>query len=224
MRFTWANQSERRILVSNSVTCNSFREFHTLDWFVHVWALPWDWRQLRRLHVLKDATQLSCIRWTAPNRSVIWLVTGATVDNGLLRSIMQLILLQHGYCTFVIILFGTFAKLLFNLSMCIRALFPKSSTTLCLVEQAFWRVPLFTERVDASSFEVILAMPSKQSTTATLASGTLGSRCFLASWKVGSIEKHVASLRSRDAIRRQEVWLLQIEVGWPKQERKLPKR
>ena len=23
-----------------SVTCNSFREFHTLDWFLHVWALP----------------------------------------------------------------------------------------------------------------------------------------------------------------------------------------
>ena len=30
-------KSERRILVSNfSVTCNSFREFHTLDWFLHV--------------------------------------------------------------------------------------------------------------------------------------------------------------------------------------------
>ena len=37
MRFTWANISERRILVSNfSLTCNSFREFHTLDWFLHV--------------------------------------------------------------------------------------------------------------------------------------------------------------------------------------------
>ena len=37
MRFTWANISERRILVSNlSVTRNSFREFHTLDWFLHV--------------------------------------------------------------------------------------------------------------------------------------------------------------------------------------------
>ena len=33
MRFTWANISERRILVSKfSVTCNSFPEFHTLDW------------------------------------------------------------------------------------------------------------------------------------------------------------------------------------------------
>ena len=37
MRFTWANHSERRIFVSNvSVTFNSFREFHTLDWFLHV--------------------------------------------------------------------------------------------------------------------------------------------------------------------------------------------
>ena len=41
MRFTWQiNPSEgfwSRILVW---TCNSFREFHTLDWFLHVWALP----------------------------------------------------------------------------------------------------------------------------------------------------------------------------------------
>ena len=37
MRFTWANHSERRILVSNfCVTCNDFREFYTLDWFLQV--------------------------------------------------------------------------------------------------------------------------------------------------------------------------------------------
>ena len=40
--------------------------------------------------------------------------------------------------------------------MCLRALFPKSATTLGLVEQTFWRVPLITERIGASSFEVIL--------------------------------------------------------------------
>ena len=41
MRFTWANHSERRILVSNvCVTCNSFREFYTSDRFPYVWALP----------------------------------------------------------------------------------------------------------------------------------------------------------------------------------------
>ena len=33
----WANISERRIFVSNfSVTFHGFREFHTLDWFLHV--------------------------------------------------------------------------------------------------------------------------------------------------------------------------------------------
>ena len=61
MRFTWANISEQRILVSNfSVTCNSFREFHTLDWSLHVCALPEN--RLRRRHVLKYTTQLPCIR------------------------------------------------------------------------------------------------------------------------------------------------------------------
>ena len=60
--------------------------------------------------------------------------------------------------------------------MCIRALFPKSATTLGLVEQAFWRVPLFTEWIGASSFEVILAWPSRHSLTGTLSSGTSGSQ------------------------------------------------
>ena len=76
---------------------------------------------------------------------------------------------------FVIILFGPFARLFVNLAMCIRALFPKSATTLGLVERAFWRVPLFTEWIGASSFEIILARPSRHSTTGTLASGTSGS-------------------------------------------------
>ena len=47
--------------------CNSFREFHTLDWFLHVCALPLN--RLRRLHVLKDTTQLSCVRWSTSSRS-----------------------------------------------------------------------------------------------------------------------------------------------------------
>ena len=43
MRFTWANLSERRILVSNfGMTCNSLRELHTLNWILHVSALPED--------------------------------------------------------------------------------------------------------------------------------------------------------------------------------------
>ena len=72
-------------------------------------------------------------------------MTRVMANNGLPRSIMQLKLLQHGHCTFVIILFGPFAGLFINLAMCIRALISKSATTLGLVEQAFWRVPLFTE-------------------------------------------------------------------------------
>ena len=73
------------------------------------------------------------------------ILTFVTVHSGLPSSIMQLILFQHGYCTFVIILFGPFTRLFINLTMCIRALSPQSATTLGLVEQAFWRVPLFTE-------------------------------------------------------------------------------
>ena len=47
-----------------------------------------------------------------------------------------------------------------------------------LVEQAFWRMPFFTEWVIASSSKVILARPSKRSTAGTFSSGTWGSRWF----------------------------------------------
>ena len=47
-------------------------------------------------------------------------------------------LLQHGHCTFLTILFRPFARLFINLAMCKTALFPKSATTLGLVEQAFF--------------------------------------------------------------------------------------
>ena len=80
---------------------------------------------------------------------------------------MPIILLQHSYCTFVIILFGPFTRLFINLTMCVWTLLPKPATTLGLVELAFWRMPLFTKWVIASSFEVILARPSKQSPTGT---------------------------------------------------------
>ena len=86
---------------------------------------------------------------------------------------MLLMLLQQGHCTFVTILFGPFARLFINLAMRITALFPKSTSILRLVEQACWRMPLFT---GASSFEVILARQSSHSTTGSLASGTSGSR------------------------------------------------
>ena len=126
------------------------REFYTFDWSLHVRALPEN--RLRRLHVLKYTTQMSCFRWSAPNTSVFQLMTSVTVDVGLLRSIMQLMLFQQSYCTFVIVLFGPSTRLFINLTMCIRALFTKSATTLGLVEQALWRVALFTEWIGASSF------------------------------------------------------------------------
>ena len=103
-------------------------------------------------------------------------VTSVTVDNRLPYAVVQTILLQHGHCTFVIICFGPFITLFINLTMCIRALFSKSATTLRLVEQAFWRMPLFTERIGASPFEATLAGPSRHSTTGTLSSGTSDSR------------------------------------------------
>ena len=103
--------------------------------------------RLRRLHILKDAAQLSCT-------------------------------FQHSHCTLVTIIFRPFARLFINLSMRIRALFQKSASILTLVEHAFWRMAFFTEWVDASSFKVILAWPSRHSTTGTSSPETSGSRCF----------------------------------------------
>ena len=94
-------------------------------------------------------------------------MTGVTIYCKLLRSITQLMLFQHDYCTFVIILFGPFIRLFIKLTMCIRALSSISATTLGLVERAFWRVPLYTEWIGASSFEVILAGPPRHSTIGT---------------------------------------------------------
>ena len=62
--------------------------------------------------------------------------------------------------------------------MCEWAFFPKTATILVFVEQAFWRMPSFTEWVIASSSKVILARPSRHSTTRTLTSGTSGPRWF----------------------------------------------
>ena len=124
MRFTWANISERRILVSNfGMTCNSLCESHTLDWLRHVCALPEN--RLRRRHVLKYATQLSCIR-KLTLRSILsqFLITSF---HRLPRSIVTFIgdrfsflpisFLQHSHCTFVIILFRPFCRLSINLTM-----------------------------------------------------------------------------------------------------------
>ena len=85
---------------------------------------------------------------------------------------------QHSHCTFVTILFGCFARLFINLTMCIRVLFTKSASIFGLAEQAFWRMPFFTEWNGASSFEVILARQSSHFLTWASASGTSGSRCI----------------------------------------------
>ena len=85
---------------------------------------------------------------------------------------------QHSHCTFVTILFRPDDRLFINLAMRMRALFLKSSSIFGLVEQAFWRMPFFTEWIGASSFEVILAGQSKHSSTGALASRTSGSRCI----------------------------------------------
>ena len=74
--------------------------------------------------------------------------------------------------------FGSFTGLFIKLKMCIRVLFIKSTTTLGLVQQAFWRMPLFTKWSVASSFGVILAWSSRHSTNGILTSATSSSRCF----------------------------------------------
>ena len=58
----------------------------------------------------------------------------------------------HSHCTFVTILFRPFMWLFINLAMRIRALLSKSASILRFVEQAFWRMPFFTEWIGASSF------------------------------------------------------------------------
>ena len=83
---------------------------------------------------------------------------------------------QHGHCIFATILFRFFAGLFVNLAVCVGALFPKSASIFWVVEQALCWMPFFTEWSGASSFEVILAGPSRRSTAGTSASGTSGSR------------------------------------------------
>ena len=62
--------------------------------------------------------------------------------------------------------------------MCEWALLSTTATILVFVVQAFWRMPSFTKWVIASSSKVILARPSRHSTTRTFTSGTSGPRWF----------------------------------------------
>ena len=64
------------------------------------------------------------------------------------------------------------------MTMCEWALFPKPTTTLGLVEQAFWRCNFSQNELLQVPLKVILAKPSRRSTTGTSASVTSGSRWF----------------------------------------------
>ena len=158
-------------------------------------SVPLPENRLRRRHVLKYTTQLPCIRWLTfrwilsrnflsplfagfPGRSWHPSVTGSLS--------CQFPFFSIATASFVIIPFRPFRRLFINLTMCKWALFPKPTTTLGLVEQAFWRVPFFTKWVIASSFKVILARPSRHSATGTLTSGTSGFSMIFAhsaAWK-----------------------------------------
>ena len=104
-----------------------------------------------------------------PDRSWRWSVKGPRSCQSPFFSIATALLSSF---------FGPFSPLFINLTMCIRALLSQSATTLGLVKQAFRRVPLFTEWIIASSSKVILARPSRHSTTGTFSSGTSGSQWF----------------------------------------------
>ena len=196
MRFTWTNVTQRRILVSNfGMTCNSLCEFSHAGLAGLGMSVPF--RRIDFGGVMSWNTQPKCraserltFRWILSQflitslprflRSIVTLV-------GNRFSVVPTILLQHGYCTLVIIRFGPFRRLFINLDRCANEhFFPKPTTTLGLVEQAFWRVPLFTKWTGASSFEVILARQSRHSATGTSSSGTLGFSMIFAhsaAWK-----------------------------------------
>ena len=141
---SWTNVTERGILVSNfGMTRNSLCELHTLNWLRHVSALPEN--RLRRRHVLKYATQLSCIRkltfrWIS---SQFLITSFHRFPRSIVTSIwdrfslLPISLFQHSHSTFVIIRFGPFRRLCVNLTMCEWTLLPKPTTTLGLVVQAF---------------------------------------------------------------------------------------
>ena len=167
MRFTWANVTERRILVSNvCVTCNSF----FFEFYIQVGSVS----------ACLSSSVKSMKTSVAPypgrrNPIVVCLMSCAQQVRGARDS-------WHGKqrvytCFFNMasaLLSPFFLNLLLGCSSTWRwSLFPRSATTLGLLEQAFWRMPLFTEWIGASSFEAILARPSKHSTT-----GTSGSRWF----------------------------------------------
>ena len=175
MRITWANHSKRWILVSNvSVTYDRLfvNRTHGIG-FRMSGLFRKNVARLRRLHILKYAAQLSLHQITDVSMNFVptfitplirfpWSIV---ISVGNRFSFMPITLFSIKPRRFLsIIRFGPFRRLFVNLTICMPALFPKFATALGLVEQAFWRVPLFTEWICASSSEVILARPSKHFT------------------------------------------------------------
>ena len=147
MRFLWADHSDRKILILNlSVMCNIFREFYTLDWFSACLSSS-----------VRLMTTSAAPYYGIHNPIVVYLMSCAQRVSPFYR-------MTHDSSTwplhFFLNSFETFARLFINLAMRIRALFPKSATTLGLVEQAFWRVPLLTEWIGPvmSSFQLIITI------------------------------------------------------------------
>ena len=78
--------------------------------------LPQNRWRVRRLHILKHATQLPCARWSTSCRSSFQLVITfltrspwsivTTIDNRFPYTFMPITLLQHSHCTFVTILWN----------------------------------------------------------------------------------------------------------------------
>ena len=122
MRFTWANQSERRILVLNvSVMYNGFLCISHIG--LGSACLSSSVKSMKT-----SAAPYPGIR----NPIVVYLTSNR--KNGFLRLKILLILLQRSHCTSGTILFKPFVRV--NLVMRLKALFPKSETTLGFVEKA----------------------------------------------------------------------------------------
>ena len=150
MRSTWANICERLILLSNlSVTCNSFSEFQTLDWFLlHVWALPQD--RLRQLHVVRSMIGVQVLVSTHDKYHVWHRVSQVFRDflSRLTTSCHTLSCKSFSFSMPTALSSSFFLDLLHGCSStwrCAYEHFSKTATTLGLVEQAFWRMPPFTE-------------------------------------------------------------------------------
>ena len=181
--------------------CCFFFSFIFLIFLVNLHAASWA-HCLVILSLLETDPQILELRWWESPRQIIpsdgfwfrmlaWRITALVnrthrIDfsmTELFRKILEDFggsMSWHSNChvkfnivTFVTIIFIFFRRLFINLTMCEWALFPKPTTTLGLVEQAFWRVPFFTEWLGATSSKAL------QSNRDILPLGLLLPRIFL---------------------------------------------